>query len=416
MKARFVTFGCSNNVAESEMMAGLLKKAGFRIVDSKEDLLVVNVCSVKGPSLNKGLKELRKAKTPVVVAGCIPKESVGIIKDIAPNASLIDTHNIKSIVEAAMLTLQGKPMELLGRTSEVKCQIPRMRFNPVVGILPIRSGCTSSCAYCATRLIKGDLVSYPVDSLVRELRSFVENGCREIWVTAQDTGNYGSEISSSLPKLLDKLLRVKGDFYIRLGMANPNFVLKHLDDLSSLLNNPKMFRFVHIPVQSGSDRILKLMGRKYSVDDFLKIVETLRRMVPAITISTDIIVGFPTETKADFKKSVDLIKKVRPDILNISRFWAHPNIAAAKMKQVSTNEMKVRSSSLKKVFDRIALANNKLWLGWKGDVLIDEIGKHGASIGRNFAYKPVVLKKKHKLGELVKTGIKRVTVHDLRGN
>ncbi len=416
MRIKFITFGCSNNRAESEMMAGLLKKARHNIVEKEEDLAIINVCSVKGPSLNKGLRELKKAKTKVIVTGCIPPDGITIIREINPKASIVDTHNLKKIVDVVDCTSNNEIIELVGKTGEVKSCIPRFRLNPIIGILPISSGCTSSCVYCITKLIKGDLVSYPIEDLVKEFTSFVKDGCKEMWITAQDTGNYGEDINSSLPELLSKLLEVEGNFKIRLGMINPNFVLKYLDELTKLFNHPKMFRFIHIPVQSGSNKILKLMGRKYGIKDYIEVVQTLKENVPKITIATDIIAGFPTESENDFKESIKLIKETRPDIINFSRFWPHPKTPASKMKQVSTNKAKKRSKELKELFEKISLENNKKWIGWKGDVLIDEKGKDRSSLGRNFAYKPIVIKGNYNIGKIVKKEIKKVSVFNLRDN
>jgi len=215
-------------------------------------------------------------------------------------------------------------------------------------------------------------------------------------------------------ELLDEVLNIKGDFKIRLGMINPNFALKYLDRLIKVYKNEKMFKFLHVPVQSGNNRILKLMRRKYTVEDYKKIVSRFKKEIPDITVSTDIICGFPSETEEEFLDSFNLIKETKPDILNINMFWPRPKTEAAKMKQIPSWKIKERTRKLTKLFHRIALEQNKKWIEWNGEIIIDGYGKNNTSVGRNYAYKQVVLKGKYKFGEKVKVEISKATKFDLR--
>jgi len=177
-----------------------------------------------------------------------------------------------------------------------------------------------------------------------------------------------------------------------------------------------VFKFLHVPVQSGNDKILGLMKRNYKVEDFKKIISEFRKSIPNLTVSTDIICGFPTETEQQFNDSLELVKEIKPDVLNISRFHARAMTEAAKMEgQIDGGTTKNRSRLLTDIFTNIARMNNEKWLNWQGEILIDENGKHDTWVGRNSSYKPVIVRGDVKLGDLIKVKIKNITPYDLRG-
>jgi MiaB-like tRNA modifying enzyme len=299
--------------------------------------------------------------------------------------------------------------------------MPKIRRNAIIGIIPIAEGCLGNCTYCKARFARGRLVSYDPEQIVAQVISDVKDGCKEIWLTSQDCGAYGKDIGTDIVSLLRAVCDVKGDFKVRLGMVNPNFALEYLDDLVDVykMNKDKLFWFLHIPLQSGNNRILSLMKRKYTSEDFLKVCSTFRRELPEVTIATDIICGFPTETKEEFNDSLKLLRAVKPDVLNKSRFWPRPGTEAAMMKgQLHGRETNSRSRQLKEAFEKVALERNKIWEGWKGDVIINEQGKVGKAeswIGKNYAYRPVALKGKYSLGQKVKVTVKRAHVHYVEG-
>jgi MiaB/RimO family radical SAM methylthiotransferase len=239
------------------------------------------------------------------------------------------------------------------------------------------------------------LFSYPKETIVARAKKAVRDGVREIWVTAQDTGAYGKEIGTDLADLLEEICGVEGKFFVRIGMMNPNHALRMLDKLVEVYKNEKVFKFLHLPVQSGDNEVLRLMNRFYSVEDFKKIVRSFRREFPRITIATDVICGFPGETRKAFEKTLELVEEVKPDIVNVSKFFARPKTVAAQMREkfLSPQEIKSRSGEMARLARRVALERNKGWVGWTGEVLIDERGKIPDSwVGRNFAYKPIVIK------------------------
>lgn len=421
MKIFFQTHGCSTNFSESEVMMGLLAKAGFELGTIEEsEAVVVNVCTVKGEGTAfREIKEI-KEKYPhkkLVVAGCLTPKLIRGIRGIDENAGLISTHNIDKIVEVVENTVHNTPIEAISESRLKKISMPKLRRNPVIGIVPILSGCNHNCTYCSVKLIKGNVDSYPIEEILSEVRKAVAHGCKEIWVTSQDNAAYMMEHGKSeLANLLNQILAVSGDFKVRLGMMNPINAGGIIDELIAVYKHEKMFKFFHLPVQSGNDEILKKMNRNYTVNEFKEIVRKIKGQIPNLTLSTDIIVGFPGETEEQFNDSLELIKDITPDVLNISRFQAREGTAAALIEgQVSGGIAKERSRKLTDLFSRIAYMQNEKWYDWKGLVLIDEKGKDNTWIGRNFAYKPVIVAGDYMLGQIIKVKINRITSIDLRG-
>lgn len=421
-KVNVITQGCSSNLRESEIMMGLLDNSGFDIVndENKSDINVVNICTVKGDTT--ALREIRRLKKEfpekkLIVAGCITQSIVPKVKQIDECISFVNTHNFGRISTVVENSLNGTVLELLDKRYEQKVNLPSIRKNPVIGIVPILNGCNYFCTFCSTKLVKGKLFSYPMDAIRQDVKEHLKSGCKEIWITSNDTGAYMAEQGSKqkLAELLEQILSIPLDFKLRLGMMNPGNTLTILDKLIEIYKHPKMFKFLHIPLQSGNDDILKLMNRKYTVENFGDVVATFKRESPEITLSTDIIVGFPTETEKQFEDSINIIKKIRPDVLNLSRYAARDGTIAAKMKQLPTNTLKQRSRIMTALHREIALENNKKWLNWKGKILIDERGKYDSWIGRNHCYKPVVVKGDFKLGDEIDVKIFDATSFDLRG-
>jgi MiaB/RimO family radical SAM methylthiotransferase len=284
-------------------------------------------------------------------------------------------------------------------------------MNPVVSIVEIASGCMSECTFCQTKLAKGWLRSYRIGDITRQIRDDVDDGCKEVWLTSTDNGCYGKDIGSNLVELLNSCCSLEGSFKVRLGMMNPMYVPEMLDSLvDTFKRNDKLFKFLHIPVESGSERILRKMKRGHTARTFLDAVSAFRKAIPEMAVSTDIIVGFPSETEEDFQDTLDLVATAEPDTVNISRYGARPGTESAAWKddRISSQVAKDRSGRLHALARDIARKRNSLWVGWQGEIIIDEI-KNGAAQGRNYAYKSVMLDEKDPapLGET-----KRIKVHD----
>jgi len=405
-------YGCSANISDFEIALGLLTKRDYRIVKNTDnsDLNIIFTCVVKTPTANRmihRIRELTKLKKPLVVAGCMPKTEKRTIEKINPDASLVGPNSLEKISDAVKSALSNEKVVFTKDLKKPKLCMPRVRENRVIEICEIASGCLSNCSYCETKFARGKLFSYPKDLIVKEIKSSLNQGCKEIWLTSQDCGCYGKDRNSSLPELLQTVCKIKGKFFIRIGMMNPTYVKHMLDDLIDLYDSEKIFKFLHLPVQSGANRILKGMKRGYSTRDFKSIVKKFKKEFSFLTLSTDVIVGFPEERNEDFQETIKLIREVKPDIVNISKFGSRPGTEAAKMEQLSREKINKRTKKLVELVEKIKLNNNQKWLNWKGEVLIDEIGKKGGLIGRNFAYKPVLTE--GKLGTFKEV---KINLHD----
>jgi MiaB/RimO family radical SAM methylthiotransferase len=280
-------------------------------------------------------------------------------------------------------------------------------------------GCLGSCAYCCVVFARGHLRSYSVKEVAERVQSDFAAGAREFWVTSQDTACYGRDLGSNLAGLLEALGDLAGDFKVRVGMMTPNMVTDMQDKLISAFRSDKVFRFLHLPVQSGDNEILKRMRRFYTAEQFKGIVDAFRVEFPDLTLATDVIVGFPGETAEAFENTLKLLEEVKPDVTNVSKFFARPKTAAAQMQDclVEREEIKRRSAVAAELAKRISLERNKRWVSWVGEVLIDEKGKpEGSWVGRNFAYKTIAIKStENLLGKTLKVKVEEASATYLKG-
>jgi len=402
------TYGCSSNQMDSQIMHGLLSK-DYQIVDTAEtaDLVVINTCAVKQTTENKErhrINELQRAGKKLVIAGCLPEASPRI-GNIAPAASMISTNHITDIVNVVGNTFNNQKTVLLGKDKRPKTLLPKYRKNPVVQILEIQSGCNYSCTFCATKLAKGADYSYPNRDIVKEVQVAVGNGVKEFWITGQEIAGYNDGVN--LPQLIEKITsQVEGNYFLRLGMMHPYSVLPIMDELLETYKNGKVFKFLHLPVQSGSNKVLEDMKRKGSVEEFVKIIKRFRKEIPEISIWTDIIAGFPTETESDFQLTIDLLNEVRPDYTNFSQYGSRENTKASGMNQIRTEVKKERTRIISELVNGIHLEQNKKWVGWRGDAIVDEFNelRHNF-VARNISYKPIAVNGNAALGDVVSVEI-----------
>lgn len=408
-------YGCTANKADHEIMMGLLRNSGMEIVDSpeKSDINLITTCTVKSQTAARMVfksRELTKHNKPLIVGGCLPKieKERHMIERITPNASFIGPDSITKIVDVAHDALNGRKALVLDRVREDKANLPHIRTNPVIDIVEINSGCLSNCTFCGTKLARGNIYSYRPHLIREQIRQAVFGGCKEIWLTSQDSSAYGRDIGTNLVELLESITRIEGDFFVRVGMMNPlHFKKVEIKDLIRVFRDDKIFKFLHLCVQSGSNNVLKIMGRGYAVEDFIRYADEFRKEIPELTLMTDVIVGHPGETEDDFNQTIKLIEKLEPDIVNISRFGSRPGTAASKMKQLSTTVINRRSKKLSTIVRSISHEKNKKWLGWEGKVIItNSVGN--VSIGSNYAYKPITIKGKIAWGSIVQVKIKEI--------
>lgn len=390
------TFGCTANVGDTLRMRTILKTAGHKIVEAREaDIVIVNTCTVtKRTELNvlKRIKELKEQGKEVVVAGCMAAAQPELVKSIlGEDVTMVTPLDIRDSEE-----------------QELECEL-ELDFDGVIAVIPIAMGCVGRCTYCIVKQARGDLRSYAADKLCKAVKSAVERGAMEIRITAQDCSAYGWDGCGinypKLPELLELLTAVEGDFRIRVGMMNPFTVIRILDELLDAFESEKIFNFFHVPVQSGSDKVLGDMRRNYKAADFDEIVKNIRKRFKYSTISTDFIVGFPSETEEDFGSSLNLLKTVKPEKVNITRFSPRPATEASKQKDLVEREKKRRSRIFSDAYHRLAFAKNKELVGKELPVLVTEMGKKGGVIGRDASYRTIVIKRDLPLGSTCKVRV-----------
>jgi threonylcarbamoyladenosine tRNA methylthiotransferase CDKAL1 len=392
-------FGCSSSLADGEVLAGCLAAEGHDIVPTlaDADLVVYNTCAVKGPTENRMISLLKRVppEAKLVVAGCLPLINEARLRREVRFDGLVGPACGDTIVDVVNAVADGLQVEQLGDATRAmpRLDLARTRVNPLVGVIPISYGCIGACAYCCVRFARGMLRSYSIPAIVAKVERDVAEGVREFWLTAQDTAVYGVDRGDTLAELLPRVCAVEGKFRVRVGMMTPSSVRRILDPLVAALAHKKVFKFLHLPVQSGDDGVLQRMNRDYSVEDFVAMVDRFRAALPQLTLATDVIVGFPGETDTAFRHTVELIEAVQPDIVNVSKFFARPGTVAVDLTpRVPRAVVNRRSGQLARRVRQIALDRNRTWRGWRGKVLFDEVGRPGSVVGRNFAYKPVVVK------------------------
>lgn len=395
------TWGCAHNNSDSEYMAGQLASYGYNLTSNKDnaDLWLLNSCTVKNPSEDTFRNEIQSGINRgkhVVVAGCVPQGAPKA--EYLKGLSVVGVQQIDRVVEVVEETLKGHTVRLLKQKKEngkrvagANLALPKVRKNPLIEIIPINTGCLNQCTYCKTKHARGDLVSYPVEEIVARAQQSFEEGCCEIWLTSEDTGTYGRDIGSSLPELLWELVKVIPEpCMLRVGMTNPPYILEHLEEMAKILNHPRVYSFLHVPVQSGSDSVLGDMKREYDRKSFEHVVDFLRERVPGLTIATDIICGFPTETEENFEETMTLCEKYKFPSLFINQFFPRPGTPAARMERIPANQVKKRTKRLTDLFYSYEPYNHRI--GEFHTVLVTEVSydkKH--YVGHNKYYEQVLL-------------------------
>ena len=394
-------YGCSASFADSEMISGLIVNGGHTLATSpsESDLNLIVTCSVKDTTANKMMYRIKSLKTsPLIVAGCLAKAEQNNVEKFTENASLLGPNSLGKTLDVINSTLMGKKQIALEDSDLSKVGLPKVRLNSAVGIVEIASGCMSECTFCQTKLAKGDLSSYRLGDIVRQVQTEIKEGCKEVWLTSTDNGCYGFDIGTDLPTLVNAVSEIPKDFMIRVGMMNPMYMSRIKQNLIESYDNEKVFKFLHIPVQSGSDKVLNDMKRGHTSETFREIVKKTKERFENFTISTDVIVGFPSETEEDFQKTITLLDETKPDVVNLSKYSARPGTDAAELKQIDAAEIKRRSKIIFNQINKISLKSNEKWIGWKGKVLFDENTEDGIK-GRNYAYKPISIDEEVNIGQ-----------------
>ena len=410
-------YGCSASFSDAEIISGLIVNGGHTLAENSQDsdLNLIVTCSVKDSTATKMVHRIKESNSkPLVVAGCLPKAEQKTVEKFAENASLLGPNSIGKTLEVIKSTLNGTKIVALQDSDISKVGLPKIRLNNAIGIVEIASGCMSECTFCQTKLAKGELQSYRIGDIVRQINTELSDGCQEIWLTSTDNGCYGFDIDSDLPELVNAVSDIPEKFFIRIGMMNPMYMPRIRNNLLKTFESNKVFKFLHVPVQCGSDKVLNDMKRGHTAQTFRDVVEKFRAKFEKFTISTDVIVGFPTETEEDFEKTLDLLQETKPDIVNLSRYSQRPGTDAAEMKQIDVLQVKKRSKIAYQLISKISEENNQKWIGWEGQVMFDEEYENQVR-GRNFAYKPIFVNQKPKIGQISTVKITDATTHSLIG-
>lgn len=337
--------------------------------------------------------------------------------------STIGVQQIDRVVEVVEETLKGHTVKFLGQKKSAgkkiggaSLDLPKVRRNSLIEIIAINTGCLNQCTYCKTKHARGELGSYPIQEIVARAQQAFSEGVCELWLTSEDTGAYGRDIGTNLPELLWKIIEVIPEgCMMRVGMTNPPYILEHLEEMSKILQHPRVYAFLHVPVQSGSDNVLYDMKREYTIEDFHRVVDFLREKVPGINIATDIICGFPTETEQDFEETMVLCKKYKFASLFINQFFPRPGTPAARMVKIPPKEVKTRTKKLSDFFQSYEPYGNQV--GQIQEVLVTEVShdkKH--YVAHNKLYHQVLVPMKEELmGKMFEVEILSASKHSIMG-
>jgi len=415
MKVFIETYGCTFNQADSEIMAGVLRENSIELVDNPDDAdaIIVNTCYVKLPTESKVINRIKRLQQQypqkqIIVGGCMVEVDPKKLDNIGPNCSWIGPHQLNKTADVVKSAVAGDVVREFGFSDEPKVCVPKIRQDPYVHVIQICEGCLGACTYCCTRFARGHLNSYPIADIVAEARDVIEDGCVEIQLTAQDTSAFGKDTGERLSDLIKEVANLDGDFKVRVGMMHPKNIGDDLDDLIEAFKLPKVYDFIHLPIQSGSDKVLREMRRNHTVEDYKKIVYRFKEEIPDITVATDIIIGYPTETEEDFMQTADLIREIKFNLIHLSKYQDREGAISSSLENISFDEMKRRSKYLSDIKFGIIEEENKVLKDMELEALVVGKGSKGGFIAKTNSYIPVVLKEAN-LGEFIRVHIDETT-------
>jgi len=380
------TYGCTSNRGESAAIESALRDAGHYKVDSPEeaDVAIMNSCTVVEKTERNMLrraKELEDETADLIVTGCMALAQGEEFREHDVDAQVLHWDDVPEAVTNGECPTPGPGTEPV--------------LDGVVGILPIARGCMSDCSYCITKQATGKIDSPPVEENVEKARALVHAGAKELRVTGQDTGVYGwDDGERKLHTLLERICtEIDGEFRVRVGMANPKGVHGIREELAAVFaEHDELYNFLHAPVQSGSDDVLGDMRRQHQVSEYVEVVETFDDALAEWTLSTDFIVGFPTETEADFEQTMALLRETRPEKINVTRFSKRPGTDAADMKGLGGTVKKERSKAMSDLkMDVVGAAYDAMVGETREDCLVVEEGTGDSVKCRDGAYRQIIV-------------------------
>lgn len=393
-----VTYGCQMNVHESEKIAGILTEMGYRACDRAEDadIVVFNTCCIRENAENHAfgnigmLKKLKAARRDMLIAvgGCLPQQ-MGKAEGLHGKFPYVDiifgTHNLNRLKELILKKQREKKtvMEIAESDAEAGEIVPLRTSYPNAWI-NIMYGCNNFCTYCIVPYVRGRERSRPLDEVLAEARQVAAEGYKEITLLGQNVNSYGGGSGkATFPQLLQKTAEIEGNFRLRFMTSHPKDFSEEL--ARAIAEHTKICRAVHLPVQSGSDAVLRAMNRRYSVGDYMKKVETLRRYVPDCALTTDLIVGFPGETEEDFQATLRLVREVGFDSAFTFVFSPRAGTAAARMEgQIAEEVCKERIMRLVELVNAQTREKSRRYIGKTVEILCEDYDpKRGVYLGRD---------------------------------
>lgn len=392
MKVGISSLGCKVNLYESEYMADLFKKAGYEIVDFNDfaDIYVINTCSVTNTSDVKSKKVIRQAikrnkEACVCAVGCFIEANHDYS---TPGLSVIVGNSNKSKIVSYVEEYFKKKVPLNKTTDKVTDTFEDMEMNKFAGrtraFIKIQDGCENFCTYCIIPYVRGKCRSKEFATVIKEITDYVNNGFKEVVLTGIHTGNYGVDINSSFADLLEEIVKIKGLFRLRISSIE----ITELNDkvLNIIKNNSVIVDHLHIPLQSGSEKILSLMNRKYDKKYFLDKVNQIRRIRPNISLTTDVIVGFPNETESDFIECKDFIKEIKFSKIHVFPYSKRNGTVASTMEnQVDDITKKDRVKRLLALSKELEINYMNKFINKRQQVLV-EVSRDDYSLGHTSNY------------------------------
>jgi tRNA-2-methylthio-N6-dimethylallyladenosine synthase len=416
-----IIYGCQMNKSDSERVAAILEKIGYQPAESEKraDLVVLVACSVRQAAVDRlygkaralAKLKIKNEKLKIVLTGCVLPQD---------KKKFVDKFDL--VLDLKQVTDLEKFKDYCQSLHEHYFKIEPRYTDKYRAFVPIMTGCNNFCSYCAVPYVRGREVSRPVAEVLTEVKKLAANGCLEVTLLGQNVNAYKPKDSP-----LEKDCPYKNPFAALLwevnkipGVERIFFTAPHPKDMSDevidVLTLPKMVNYLHLPLQAGDDMVLRKMNRSYTAADYLKLAKKIRKKKPGITLGTDIIVGFPGETKKAFQNTVELYKKVDFDIAYLAMYSPRQGTAAAKMKDdVSRNEKKRRWRVLQDLMEKIVLRKNQQYVGKTVSVLVDKY-KDGQCIGNSREMKMVRFPGKKKMvGKIFDVRIKKAFEWILEG-
>jgi len=419
------TYGCALNRADTALMLSVLGRRGYRVVEDPEeaDVIIVNTCTVRSETeerMRRAIRRLagvaRRTGARLVVAGCMATAQPFTVKRLAPDAVLVATHSVHLVdkaVEEGRDLLEEPP-----RPKTLYSPDPGVMQRGGVAEVPVADGCLGDCSFCLTKLARRRVYSRPLESVVSLVSSLARRGVVEVRLTGQDVAVYGVDLYGRrmLPRLLEEIASLPGRFMVRVGMMSPDQVEPILDEFIEAMRRPRFFKFFHLPVQSGDDHVLRVMKRRYTVDQYRALVREIRGKIPGAMIATDIIVGHPGEDEEAFENTVRLVEELRFERVHVAQYTPRPRTVAAGLPQVPDPVKKARSKRLMKTVERVGLEEHSRYVGSRAEAVIVSRGERGGLDAKLYNYMPVVLPPgSGRPGEWRCVEVVSATWYDLRG-